>query len=80
MQHAKPAPDLLLRAAREMGTLPDGCWAIGDSTWDMAAAVAAGMLPIGVLAGSAVDEAALREAGAALVYRTLDELLELGRS
>jgi HAD superfamily hydrolase (TIGR01509 family) len=78
VEHAKPAPDLLLRAARELGTSPQGCWAIGDSTWDMGAAVAAGMLPVGVLAGSAVDEAALRDAGAAVVYRTLDELRKAG--
>jgi HAD superfamily hydrolase (TIGR01509 family) len=78
VQHAKPAPDLLLRAAREIGASPQGCWAIGDSTWDMGAAVAAGMLPVGVLAGSAVHEAALRDAGAAAVYRTLDALRELG--
>ncbi len=40
----------------------------------MQAAVAAGMRAIGVLAGSAVDEAKLREAGAAVVVATLDEL------
>jgi hypothetical protein len=36
------------------------------------------MLPIGVLAGAAVDAAALRDAGAAMVWRTMDALLELG--
>ena len=50
----------------------------GDSTWDMRSAVAARMSAIGVLAGSAVDERALRDAGAAVIYRTLDELTELG--
>ena len=47
---------------------------MGDSTWDMRAAVAAGMLPIAVLAGAAVDRSALESAGASLVLETLDDL------
>ena len=78
VEHAKPAPDLLLLAARQLGIAVDGCWYVGDSTWDMGAAVAANMLPVGVLAGSAVDATALHEAGAAVIYRTLDELRGLG--
>jgi HAD superfamily hydrolase (TIGR01509 family) len=72
--HAKPAPDLLLLAADELEVDPDATWYVGDATWDMRAAVAAGMVPIAVLAGAAVDEATLRSAGAAVVLRTLDEL------
>ena len=72
--HAKPAPDLLLLAARELDVAADGCWYVGDSTWDMRAAVAAGMAAIGVLAGAAVDASALREAGASVVLATLDDL------
>ena len=53
---------------------PAGCWYVGDSTWDMRAASAAGMVAIGVLAGAAVDEGALRDAGATLVVRTLGDL------
>jgi HAD superfamily hydrolase (TIGR01509 family) len=74
VEHAKPAPDLLLLAARELGVAPERCWYVGDATWDMRAAVAAGMPAIGVLAGSVVDEAALREAGATVVLRTLEDL------
>lgn len=74
VENAKPAPDLLLLAARELGTDPSAAWYVGDSTWDMEAAVAAGMAAIGVLAGSAVDEEALRGAGAHLVVDTLDHL------
>jgi len=74
VEHAKPAPDLLLLAAREVGVPPAGCWYVGDSTWDMRAAVAAGMVAIGVLAGAAVDGDALRDAGASVVLATLDEL------
>ena len=42
VKHAKPAPDLLLLAAERLGLPPARCWAIGDSTWDMRAAIAAG--------------------------------------
>lgn len=76
VKHAKPEPDLLLFAANELGVEPARCWYIGDSTWDMAAAVAAGMVPIGVTAGSAVDAAALHGAAAAAVVETLVELVE----
>ena len=74
VEHAKPAPDLLLQAAREVGVAPEDCWYVGDSTWDMRAATAAGMVAIGVLAGSAVDEPALRDAGASMVVPTLLDL------
>lgn len=77
VENAKPAPDLLLLAARELGTDPNVTWYVGDSTWDMQAAVAAGMTGVGVLAGAAVDAEALRKAGAALVVDTLEQL-ELG--
>jgi HAD superfamily hydrolase (TIGR01509 family) len=76
VEHAKPEPDLLLRAAEELDVEPGRCWYVGDSTWDMVAAVAAGMIPIGVTAGAAVDEAALAGAGAAAVVRTLNEVAE----
>jgi HAD superfamily hydrolase (TIGR01509 family) len=76
VEHAKPEPDLLLRAAEELDVEPGRCWYIGDSTWDMVAAVAAGMLPIGVTAGAAVDDRALRGAGASAVVSTLDEIAD----
>lgn len=69
--HAKPEPDLLLLAAEEVGVEPTRCWYLGDSTWDMVAAVAAAMVPIGITNGAAVDEAALRGAGAAVVVEDL---------
>ena len=52
VKNAKPEPDLLLLAAKEVGVEPARCWYIGDSTWDMVSAVAAGMIAIGVYAGS----------------------------
>jgi len=74
VEHAKPAPDLLLLGARELGVKPGDCWYVGDSTWDMRAAVAAGMVPIATLAGAAVDDEALRDAGASVVLPTLADL------
>jgi HAD superfamily hydrolase (TIGR01509 family) len=80
VEHAKPEPDLLLRAAEELGVDPGRCWYVGDSTWDMVAAVAAGMIPIGVTSGAAVDEAALTGAGAAVVVSTLTEIADALRA
>lgn len=74
VRHAKPEPDLLLLAAEQLGLEPAVCWYVGDSTWDMVSAVAAGMLAIGVTAGSAVDARALEGAGAATVVDSLDHL------
>ncbi len=71
--HAKPAPDLLLRAAEQLGVAPAQAWYVGDSTFDMEAAVAAGMYPVGVTTG-AVDAATLRRAGAAEVIGTLERV------
>ena len=76
VKHAKPEPDLLLLAAKQLAIEPERCWYIGDATWDMAAAVAAAMIPIGVTAGSAVDEAALAGAGAGAVVGSLLDVAE----
>jgi HAD superfamily hydrolase (TIGR01509 family) len=74
VKHAKPEPDLLLLAAKRLEVVPERCWYVGDATWDMAAAVAAAMIPIGVTAGSAVDASALAGAGAGAVVGTLLEI------
>jgi HAD superfamily hydrolase (TIGR01509 family) len=71
--HAKPAPDLLLLAAEELHAPAAACWYVGDSIWDMQAADAAGMIPIGVTTG-AVDAATLRAAGARRVFASLAEI------
>ncbi len=60
VEHAKPAPDLLLFAARELGVEPSRCFYVGDAIWDMQAAVAAGMPAIGVVSGSASRRQARR--------------------
>jgi HAD superfamily hydrolase (TIGR01509 family) len=76
VEHAKPEPDLLLEAAAQLGVAPAHCWYVGDATWDMVAAVAAGMIPIAVMAGSGVDASVLRGAGAGAVVADLSELVD----
>lgn len=73
VEHAKPAPDLLLLAARELREEPARCWYVGDATWDMLAASAAGMVPVAVTSGAA-DAVALRAAGARWVVASLADL------
>jgi phosphoglycolate phosphatase-like HAD superfamily hydrolase len=73
VERAKPAPDLLLQAASTLKVAAGECWYIGDATWDMRAASAARMVPIGVTTG-AVGDMVLREAGAQAVIGSLDEL------
>lgn len=72
VEHAKPAPDLLLKAARLLEVDPGGTWYIGDSRWDMVAARAAGMRAIAVLTGATTAEA-LAAAGADVIYPSMAE-------
>ena len=75
VEHAKPAPDLLLAAAAQLGVAPEMCWYVGDSTWDMMAAVRAGMIGVGVETGVAGAESLLG-AGANVVLDGLPALQE----
>jgi HAD superfamily hydrolase (TIGR01509 family) len=74
VEHAKPAPDLLLKAAGLLQVEPEAAWYVGDSRWDMLASRAAGMRAIAVLTG-ATAEVELRETGADAVYPTLREFM-----
>ena len=78
VEHAKPAPDLLLFAARELGVEPSRSCYVGDSIWDMQAAVAAGMPAIGVVSGSATGME-LAEAGALFTVKALTDLIPYAR-
>ncbi len=75
VDNAKPAPDLLLLAARELGVDPARAWYVGDSTWDMRSATAAGMVPVAVTAGAAVSPDELEDAGAQAVVGDLGQLV-----
>jgi HAD superfamily hydrolase (TIGR01509 family) len=50
--HGKPAPDLFLHVADEMRVAPGDCIVVEDSPAGVAAAHAAGMVPIGFVGGS----------------------------
>jgi HAD superfamily hydrolase (TIGR01509 family) len=78
VEHAKPAPDLLLAAARELEVQPSRSYCVGDSIWDMQAAAAAGMRAIGVTTGAATA-AELTEAGAFFTVADLTELIPIAR-
>jgi beta-phosphoglucomutase-like phosphatase (HAD superfamily) len=78
VERAKPAPDLLLFAARELGVEPSRSCYVGDSIWDMQAAVAAGMPAIGVASGSATGDD-LGGAGALFTVKDLTELVPMAR-
>ena len=47
----KPAPDPLIMCAQELELKPDRCVYVGDTTTDIQAGKAAGMLTVGVLTG-----------------------------
>jgi phosphoglycolate phosphatase len=72
---SKPDPGMILQAMEETGASPSETCMIGDTTFDMQMARAAGATPIGVSWGYH-PVAAVREAGAALI---VDSYPELGR-
>jgi HAD superfamily hydrolase (TIGR01509 family) len=52
VEHAKPAPDLLLQGAEKLRVAPSSVFNVGDSMWDIAAAKAAGMTALAVATGA----------------------------
>lgn len=77
VEETKPAPDLLEAALEQAGANGGhaGAVVVGDSVWDCEAARRAGIESIGVLTGGFAAET-LREAGAACVLESLEELRE----
>jgi phosphoglycolate phosphatase len=72
---SKPAPAMILRALQETGVAATDAVMIGDTTFDMAMAQAAGVRAIGVAWGYH-EHAHLIEAGAECVVRDFDDLLK----
>ena len=70
---SKPDPGMLLRALAETGVAPDSSCMVGDTSFDMLMARAAGVRPIGVSWGYH-PVAALREAGAETIIDTIEAL------
>jgi HAD superfamily hydrolase (TIGR01509 family) len=71
VEQTKPAADLVNAALEKAGE--DPALMIGDSTWDVKAASAAGLPTVAVLTGGFSEEE-LREAGAAEVVESIEEL------
>jgi HAD superfamily hydrolase (TIGR01509 family) len=66
VRHGKPAPDVFLIGAQRLGVAPVACAVIEDAPVGIRAAVAAGMLAVGVATTHPEEE--LRAAGAAHVF------------
>lgn len=74
VRYAKPDPDLFLAAAERLGAPIESALVIGDSIWDMLAAIRCRALAVGLLSGGyGPDE--LRQAGAFRVYEDPADLL-----
>jgi HAD superfamily hydrolase (TIGR01509 family) len=75
--HGKPAPDLFLFAAAQMGVAPDRCIVIEDSVPGVTGARAAGMTVLGFTGGGHCRNGQadrLRAAGAAEVFGAMGDL------
>ncbi|MEE1613925.1 HAD-IA family hydrolase [Microvirga sp. CF3016] len=70
---SKPHPGMILQAMQEVGATPGDTVMVGDSSFDMAMARAAAVLPVGVSWGFQ-PVAALTEAGAGPIVHSYSEL------
>lgn len=75
VEHPKPAPDLFLFAARQMGARATRCVVVEDSDVGVHGAHAAGMTALGFAGTETADAAALARAGA----EVFDDMRELKR-
>ena len=75
VEASKPAPDVLLCALASAGVDPGRALVVGDSVWDVEAAIAAGLGCLTVETGGFSREE-LGDAGAIGVFRDVAELLE----
>jgi phosphoglycolate phosphatase-like HAD superfamily hydrolase len=71
----KPAPDPVAQARELAGVPSERAVFVGDTVWDMKAAVRDGVVPVAVLSGG-IPRADLEAAGARAVYRDPADLLE----
>jgi HAD superfamily hydrolase (TIGR01549 family) len=73
VEKTKPHPDLVVAAVEKAGG--GDAVMVGDSTWDCEAAKRAGVATVALLTGG-FSEQELRDAGAAIVFESLEKLLE----
>lgn len=79
VEHGKPAPDLFLHAARDLGHEAEQCFVIEDSLPGVQAGIAAGMTVFGYAGDPETDPRMLAEAGATVFddMRKLPALMKL---
>ena len=75
VDHGKPAPDIFLHAAEQMGVTPDRCAVIEDSVSGVTAGLAAGMAVFAFAGG--VTSGAKLALGSAVVFEEMSDLPEL---
>ena len=73
VEATKPEPDLIRAALEKASSEPENAVLIGDTTWDCIAAKKAGVPTVAVLTGG-FSEDELREAGAAMVFKSIEDL------
>jgi HAD superfamily hydrolase (TIGR01509 family) len=73
VEATKPAPDLVHAALEKVGADPSESVLIGDTPWDVRAALKADVRTLAVLTGGFAAEE-LHDAGAAAVFESVDEL------
>jgi beta-phosphoglucomutase-like phosphatase (HAD superfamily) len=80
VERGKPYPDIFLLAAQELKIAPSNCIVIEDSSSGVSAGVAAGMMVVGLCAGSHLRPGhaqRLTAAGASFTASTWSEALEI---
>lgn len=75
VSQAKPAPDIVLAALREVDVDPSRAVLVGDTVYDIRAAHAAGV-PCIALLGGGIGETELRQENPAAVYGNCSDLLD----
>lgn len=79
----KPAPDLFLYAAEQMGVAPYKCVVVEDSMTGIAAGLAAGMVTIGITAAAhdpAFTNENMKKAGVEYIYHSWPEIVDFIKS
>jgi beta-phosphoglucomutase-like phosphatase (HAD superfamily) len=74
VERAKPSPDIFEAAARQLNVPISNCIVVGDSVWDLLAAVRRSALGVGFLSGGYGQEE-LERAGAFRVYSDAADML-----